>query len=65
MKTVTVSSRYRIVIPRELRRQLNIQVGQKLAARICGHHVELKPVLPLAAARGFLSGLDTEVMREK
>lgn len=65
MKTVTVSSRYQIVIPRDLRRLLNIQVGQKLKARICGDHIELVPVLPLTAARGFLPGLDTEVTREK
>jgi len=65
MKTVTVSSRYQIVIPRELCRLLNIHVGQKLKARIRGDHIELEPVLPLTAARGFLPGLDTEVIREK
>ena len=64
MKTVTVSPRYRIVTPRDLCRLLNIRVGQKLKVRIQGDHIELVPVLPLTAARGFLSGLDTEVTRE-
>lgn len=65
MKSVTVSSGYRVVIPRELRRQLNIQVGQKFKARIRGGHIELEPLLPLTAARGFLPGLYTEVTREE
>ena len=64
MKTVTVSSRYQIVIPRDLRRLLNIQVGQKLKARIQGDHIELVPEPPLTSARGFLQDLDTEVERE-
>ena len=64
MKAVTVCSRYRIVIPRDLRCLLNIHVGQKLKARIRGDHIELVPEPPLTAARGFLPGLDTEVERE-
>lgn len=38
--------------------------GQKFKARIRGDHIELVPVPPLTAARGFLQGLDTEVERE-
>ena len=64
MKTVIVSARYQIVIPRDLCRLLNIQVGQKLKARVQGNHIELVPELPLTAARGFLPGLDSEVERE-
>lgn len=64
MKTVTVSPKYQVVIPRDLRRLLNIQVGQKLKARVHGDHIELVPELPLTSARGFLPGLDTEVERE-
>lgn len=64
MKTVTVSPKFQVVIPRDLRRLLNIQVGQKLKARVQGDHIELVPELPLTAARGFLPGLDTDVERE-
>ena len=65
MKTVTVTTGYRIVIPCELRRQLNIQLGQKLNTRIQGGYIELKPVMPITAARGFLPGLDTELRRQE
>lgn len=64
MKTVIVSTKYQIVIPRDLCRQLNIQVGQKLKARIRGDHIELVPEPPLTAARGFLPGLDAKVERD-
>lgn len=64
MKTVTVSSGYQIVIPRDLCRLLNIQGGQKLKAQVQGDHIELVPEPPLTAARGFLPGLDAKVERE-
>lgn len=64
MKTVTVSTKFQVVIPRDLRRMLNIQAGQKLKARVQGDHIELIPEQPMSAARGFLPGLDTQVERE-
>jgi AbrB family looped-hinge helix DNA binding protein len=64
MEAVTVSPKFQVVIPKEVRRQLNIQVGQKLKARVQGEHIELFPEQPMSAARGFLPGLDTAVERE-
>lgn len=64
MEAVTVSPKFQVVIPKEVRRQLNIQVGQKLKARVQGEHIELFPEQPMSAARGFLPGLDTSVERE-
>ncbi|MHB1053986.1 MAG: AbrB/MazE/SpoVT family DNA-binding domain-containing protein [Thiobacillus sp.] len=64
MITITVSPKFQVVIPRDLRRLLNIQPGQKLQARIQGDHIELIPELPISAARGFLPGIDTHVERE-
>lgn len=64
MTTITVSPKFQVVIPRDLRRALNIQPGQKLRARIEGDHIELVPEQPITAARGFLPGLDTCVERE-
>lgn len=64
MEAVTVSPKFQVVIPKEVRRLLNIQVGQKLKARVQGEHIELYPEQPISAARGFLPGLDTTVERE-
>lgn len=65
MDIVTVSPKFQVVIPKELRQSLNIQAGQKLRARIQGEHIELIPEQPMSAARGFLAGIETEVNREK
>ncbi|TXI43510.1 AbrB/MazE/SpoVT family DNA-binding domain-containing protein [Methylophilus sp.] len=65
MDIVTVSPKFQVVIPKELRQSLNIQAGQKLRARIQGEHIELIPEQPMSAARGFLAGIETEVTREK
>jgi AbrB family looped-hinge helix DNA binding protein len=64
MTTITVSPKFQVVIPRDLRRELNIQPGQKLRARIQGDRIELIPEQPITAARGFLQGIDTRVERE-
>jgi len=65
MNTVTVSSKFQVVIPRDLRRLLNIQPGQKLKARVQDDRIELIPEQPMTAARGFLAGIDTQVERER
>lgn len=65
MDIVTVSPKFQVVIPKELRQSLNIQVGQKLRARIQGEHIELFPEQPMSAARGLLQGIDTQVDREE
>lgn len=64
MNTVTVSPKFQVVIPRDLRRLLNIQPGQKLRARVQDDRIELIPELPMTAARGFLDGIETLVERE-
>ncbi|MHB1188543.1 AbrB/MazE/SpoVT family DNA-binding domain-containing protein [Thiobacillus sp.] len=64
MSTVTVSPKFQVVIPRDLRRLLNIQPGQKLKARIQDDHIELIPEQPMTAARGFLAGIDTQAESE-
>jgi AbrB family looped-hinge helix DNA binding protein len=63
MDTVTVSSKFQVVIPSRLCRLLNIQAGQKLRVRIRGNHIELIPEQPISVARGFLPGLNTLVER--
>lgn len=64
MNIVTVSQKFQIVIPKQLRQSLNIQAGQKLKARIQGENIELIPEQSMSAARGFLAGINTEVNSE-
>jgi len=64
MYTITVSSKYQIVIPAEIRRALGIKPGEKLHAIEYRGRIELVPVRPARAARGSLRGIDTDVPRE-
>ncbi|MGD8868232.1 MAG: AbrB/MazE/SpoVT family DNA-binding domain-containing protein [Gemmatimonadales bacterium] len=64
MNVVTVSSKYQIVIPKELRERLGIEPGQKVQAFALEDRIELVPIRPLKSMRGFLRGIDTTVDRE-
>lgn len=64
MTTVTVSPKYQVVIPSAVRRALDIQPGQKIEVIAYDGRMQLVPVRPVQALRGFLPGLDTQVPRE-
>ncbi len=61
---VTVSPKYQVVIPKEIRESLGIRPGQKVEAIQYGNRIELVPVRPISEARGMFPGIDTEVERE-
>ncbi|MBM3312669.1 MAG: AbrB/MazE/SpoVT family DNA-binding domain-containing protein [Candidatus Aminicenantes bacterium] len=65
MQTVTVSPKYQVVIPRDVRRSLKIKPGQKL--RVIEHEgrIELLPAEEVADLKGFLKGIDTSLEREE
>lgn len=52
MPVVTVSPKYQVVIPKEVREKLRIRPGQKVEAFAVGNRVELVPVEPLQTFRG-------------
>jgi len=62
---VRVSSKYQVVIPREIRNRLNIRKGQKLEVFLKGDVVNLVPEKSLAELRGFLRGMDIRNWREE
>jgi len=64
METVTVSSKFQVVIPRAVRESLGIQPGQKVQVIRYGERIELIPLRPVRETRGFLRGIDTTVKRE-
>jgi len=65
MKTVTVSPKYQVVIPREVRETLSIKPGEKMQVINYANRIELVPVRKVKSMRGFLKGIDTTVNREK
>ena len=64
METVTVSSKYRVVIPSRVRRRLGLKPGQKVQVILYDNRIEMIPVKPARELRGFLKGIDTTVERE-
>jgi AbrB family looped-hinge helix DNA binding protein len=65
MDVVTISPKFQIVIPREIRERLGLEPGQKVQAIAYDNRIEFIPVQPLKRMRGFLSGIDTTVRRER
>jgi AbrB family looped-hinge helix DNA binding protein len=65
MKTVTVSPKYQVVIPRDVRETLSIKPGEKMQVINYANRIELVPVKKIKSMRGFLKGIDTTVIREK
>ena len=64
MTTVTISPKYQVVIPKEIRDKLQLAPGQKVQAIAYENRIELIPVRPVNEMRGFLAGIDTEVERD-
>lgn len=64
METVTISPKYQVVIPKDIRNRLKLVPGQKVQAILYEDRIELIPVRPIKKMRGFLKGIDTEVPRE-
>jgi len=64
MNVVTVSPKFQVVIPKEIRDRLGIRPGQKIQAFAFEDRIELVPLQPMESLRGFLRGIDTTVERE-
>jgi AbrB family looped-hinge helix DNA binding protein len=64
MTTVKISPKYQVVIPKEIRRKLNLRPGQKLQILELGDRIEFILYKNIKDARGFLKGIDTNIDRE-
>jgi AbrB family looped-hinge helix DNA binding protein len=65
MQTVTLSPKYQVVIPRQVRESLHLRPGQKLQVLEYQDRVELVPKRKISELRGFVRGIDTSFVREK
>ncbi|MBM4135723.1 MAG: AbrB/MazE/SpoVT family DNA-binding domain-containing protein [Nitrospira sp.] len=61
----TISPKYQVVIPRELRESLRLKPGEKVEFLQYENRIEMIPVRDIKKMRGFLKGIDTTVEREK
>jgi len=63
MKQVTVSSKFQVVIPREVRESMDIQPGTRVQVLQYENRIELIPLREPKSLRGYIKGIDTEVDR--
>jgi AbrB family looped-hinge helix DNA binding protein len=61
---VTISPKFQVVIPRDIRERLQLAPGQKIQALLYQNRVELIPLRPARTLRGFLRGIDTSFDRD-
>jgi AbrB family looped-hinge helix DNA binding protein len=65
VSAVKVSSKFQVVIPKEVREKLEIKAGQKLQLIQYLDRIEFIPQKNIKEMKGFLKGIDTRVPRER
>ena len=65
MTACTLSPKYQVVIPRDVREALDLKPGMKIQVLHYADRIELVPVRPLRELRGFLKGLDPTFARDQ
>ncbi len=65
MNTVTISSKYQVVIPRPIREQFNLKPGQKIMFIPYNNTLRVVIVPAIEDGEGLYKGIDTDPHREK
>ena len=65
MPETIVSSKFQIIIPKEIREAVGLEKGEILRVVGKGGVISLIPSRPIAQFRGFLKGMKTSPVREK
>jgi AbrB family looped-hinge helix DNA binding protein len=65
MNTVTISSKYQVVIPRAIREQFDLKPGTKIVFIPYNNTLRVVIVPSIEQALGMFAGIDTDPQREK
>ncbi len=65
MATTTISPKFQIVIPKEVREKLHLSPQQRLQVVEKGGVITLVPEVPLKTLKGSLKGMSKTGIREK
>lgn len=64
MNTVTISSKYQVVIPRQIREQFDLKPGQKIMFIPYKNTLRVVIVPPIEDTEGIFEGIDSDPQRE-
>jgi len=64
MKTVTISPKFQVVIPKNVREALGLRSGEKAHVISFRNRIEIIPLRDIRKLRGYLKGIDTSFERE-
>jgi len=62
---VTVSPKFQVVIPKDIREAMGIYSGQKVQILTYQNRIELIPLKPMKEMRGVLKGISTVITRDE
>lgn len=65
MSSVTVSPKFQVVIPKDIRDAVGIVSGQQIQMLAYGNRIELIPIKPMREMKGFIKGIDSDVARDE
>ena len=65
IETTIVSTKYQVVIPREIREKFHIKPGQKVKFICYNNDIHMVFVPEIKNARGYLKGIDSNIEREE
>lgn len=65
MIQATLSTKYQLVIPLEIRRKLHLKSGQRMIFLLKGDEITLVPERPLSELRGIARVIKPGALREK
>jgi AbrB family looped-hinge helix DNA binding protein len=64
MTTVTVSTKYQVVIPEDVRKSMGVRPGEKFQVVSYDGRVQLIPLRKMRDMKGLLRGMNTSLARE-
>jgi AbrB family looped-hinge helix DNA binding protein len=64
MNTVIVSTKYQVVIPKEIRDNIGLKAGTSMEIINYGNRIELIPIQPMKNLKGIFKGINTKIDRD-
>jgi AbrB family looped-hinge helix DNA binding protein len=65
MNKVSISPKFQVVIPREIRELMRLKPGEQVLVFQYENRIEYIPEKSMKSMRGFLKGIQTDIPREK